>query len=145
MSGETEDRDLGMDRPIDRRDFLNGVALSIGATLFARQGLAADSAAAEASSQEPLLAQGITPQDSRYYPPRLTGLRGSHPGSFETAHAKRDGASWEDAEDTGERYDVVVVGAGMSGLAAAYFFRKAMPAVRVLILDNHDDFGGHAK
>ena len=145
MSGETRDRALGMDRPIDRRDFLNGVALSIGATLIAGKGLAADSGAADAASQEPFLAQGITPQDSRYYPPRLTGMRGSHPGSFETAHATRDGESWEGAEDTGERYDVVVVGAGMSGLAAAYFFRKAMPGIRVLILDNHDDFGGHAK
>jgi spermidine dehydrogenase len=145
MTDKTRDRDLGMDRPIDRRDFLNGVALSIGATLVAGKGLAAESAAGDASSQEPFLAQGITPQDSRYYPPRLTGMRGSHPGSFETAHAKRDGENWQGAEDTGERYDVVVVGAGMSGLAAAYFFRKAMPGIRVLILDNHDDFGGHAK
>jgi spermidine dehydrogenase len=145
MSGETRDRDLGMDRPIDRRDFLNGVALSIGATLIAGEGWAAESVGADASSQEPSLAQGTTQQDSRYYPPRLTGMRGSHPGSFETAHARRDGESWEGAEDTGERYDVVVVGAGMSGLAAAYFFRKAMPGIKVLILDNHDDFGGHAK
>jgi spermidine dehydrogenase len=135
-----------MDRPIDRRDFLNGVALSIGATLMAGEGLAAESApAASASSQEPSAAQGMTPQDSRYYPPRLTGMRGSHPGSFEAAHASRDGQSWEGAEDTGERYDVVVVGAGLSGLAAAYFSRKAMPRIRILILDNHDDFGGHAK
>ena len=145
MSGETRDRALGMDRPIDRRDFLNGVALSIGATLIAGEGLAAESVPAGAGPQEPFLAQGITQQDSRYYPPRLTGMRGSHPGSFETAHARRDGETWQGAEDTGERYDVVVVGAGMSGLAAAYFFRKAMPGIRVLILDNHDDFGGHAK
>jgi len=122
MTGKTRDRDLGMDRPINRRDFLNGVGLSIGATVIAREGFAAQPAAAHPSSQEAFLAQGMTPQDSRYYPPGLTGMRGDHPGSFETAHAKRDGESWEGAQDTGERYDVVVVGAGMSGLAVAYFF-----------------------
>ncbi len=48
--------------------------------------------------------------------------------------------------DTGELYDLVVVGGGVSGLAAAYFFRKeAGPDARILVLDNHDDFGGHAK
>jgi spermidine dehydrogenase len=84
-----------------------------------------------------------------YYPPALTGLRGSHPGSFETAHSLRDGTFWDQVGkpvDTGESYDLVVVGAGISGLAAAHYFRKvAGPKARILILDNHDDFGGHAK
>src|SRR5581483_10899419 len=49
-------------------------------------------------------------------------------------------------DDTGESYDLIVVGGGISGLAAAYYFRKiAGPKARVLVLDNHDDFGGHAK
>ena len=60
-----------------------------------------------------------------------------------------DGDFWEGAgkpEASGETYDLVVVGAGISGLAAAYFYRKsAGPQARILILDNHDDFGGHAK
>jgi spermidine dehydrogenase len=90
-----------------------------------------------------LLAQGTA------YPPALTGLRGSHVGSFETLHALRDGgAFWKSAgtaSDTGEEYDLVVVGAGISGLTAAYAYRKARPNARVLVLDNHDDFGGHAK
>ena len=48
--------------------------------------------------------------------------------------------------DTGETYDLVVVGGGISGLAAAYFYRaKTNPAAKILIVDNHDDFGGHAK
>ncbi len=34
---------------------------------------------------------------------------------------------------------------GISGLSAAHFFRKARPDARILLLDNHDDFGGHAK
>ncbi len=73
-------------------------------------------------------------------------MRGSHPGSFEAAHALRDGRSSTDADDTGERYDLIVVGGGISGLAAAYFYRKTVGAgAKILILDNHDDFGGHAK
>src|SRR5208282_2854132 len=84
-----------------------------------------------------------------YYPPGKTGLRGDHLGSFEAMHKVRDGAFWEDAPkpvDTGESYDLVVVGGGISGLAAAHFFhRTAGDKARVLILENHDDFGGHAK
>jgi len=123
------DRDLGMDRAIDRRDFLGGTALAVGATL---------GGAAPAPGW---------PQDvPGFCPPALTGLRGSHPGSFEAAHALRDGdAKAAPAESTGETYDLIVVGAGISGLSAAYFWRAAHPRARVLILDNHDDFGGHAK
>ena len=72
-------------------------------------------------------------------------MRGSHPGSFEVAHGLVNGATW-DGEDSGEEYDLVVVGGGISGLSAAYFYRQAMgDGARILILDNHDDFGGHAK
>ena len=72
-------------------------------------------------------------------------MRGSHPGSFEAAHRLRDGAPLGQAEGRVERYDLVIVGGGISGLAAAEFYRAAKPEARVLILDNHDDFGGHAK
>jgi spermidine dehydrogenase len=93
--------------------------------------------------------QAAREQSPDYYPPALTGLRGSHPGSFDVAHSLRDGTFWAQAGtplDTGEFYDLVVVGGGISGLSAAHFFRKvAGPKARVLILDNHDDFGGHAK
>ena len=80
-----------------------------------------------------------------YYPPALQGLRGSHPGSFEAAHALRDGRAPPRATSTGEAYDLVVVGGGISGLAAAFLYRERRPAARVLVLENHDDFGGHAK
>jgi spermidine dehydrogenase len=97
---------------------------------------AADAAAGATASQD----------GPGYYPPLLTGMRGSHPGSFEAAHALRDGAAAPHGEDAGESYDLVVVGAGISGLAAAHFFRaRTSPRSRVLVLDNHDDFGGHAK
>ena len=46
---------------------------------------------------------------------------------------------------TGEHYDLVIVGGGISGLSAAHFYRASRPDARILILDNHDDFGGHAK
>ena len=132
-----DDEALGMSRPIDRRDFLNGVAVAIGAL---GTGLAGQTAAAEAA---------IWPQDRPdYYPPLLDGLRGSHPGSFENAHKLRDGEFWSAAagiKETGEDYDLIVVGAGISGLAAARFYSDAHPGARILILDNHDDFGGHAK
>ena len=79
------------------------------------------------------------------YPPRLTGLRGSHPGSFEVAHKLRDGDLPLQAPGPAETYDLVIVGGGISGLSAAYFYRERKPSARILILDNHDDFGGHAK
>ena len=95
------------------------------------------------------LAGGPAAQDAAgYYPPALTGLRGNHPGSFEGAHRLRDGDFWSQAgkiTDTNEAYDLVVVGGGISGLAAAHFYRARHADARILILDNHDDFGGHAK
>jgi len=134
------DRALGMDRPVDRRDFLNGVAVTVGAL---GAGLLDGGRALAQAAAAPW------PQDEPgYYPPLLNGMRGSHSGSFENAHKLRDGDFWTGANapaDTGERYDLVVVGAGISGLSAAHFYRAARPNARILILDNHDDFGGHAK
>jgi spermidine dehydrogenase len=137
------DRVLGMDRPITRRDFLNGIA--IGATAAASAPLFAAPLPNAAPAADPQPSQAA--QDAfGYYPPLLTGLRGSHPGSFEDAHALKDGHTWPAAIDTGEEYDLIVVGGGISGLAAAHFYRAHSSAKsRILILDNHDDFGGHAK
>jgi len=120
---------------ITRRDFLNGCAIGV--------------AAGSGLTPLELMAQGgqgavALPPD--YYPPTLQGLRGSHEGSFEIGHAMRDGQSWQSADAGDGHYDLVVVGGGISGLAAAYFYRKQHgPQSRILILDNHDDFGGHAK
>jgi spermidine dehydrogenase len=129
------DRALGMDRPIARRDFLNGVAVVAGTSVAAAAIPAGSAQAATAEQDQP-----------GYYPPTLTGMRGSHPGSFEAAHRLRDSAvTLPPATPGGEHYDLVIVGAGISGLSAAYFYRQARPGARILILDNHDDFGGHAK
>ena len=134
------DRELGMFRNTTRRDFLNGVA--IGAGTAAAGGLLSSLVWADAAAD-------TAPQDKPgYYPPALTGLRGSHVGSFEAAHNLRDGNFWKSAgkpADTGEAYDLIIVGGGISGLATAYFWRAQKPDARILILDNHDDFGGHAK
>src|SRR5581483_8450235 len=94
---------------------LNGVALTVGAAMLPA-GLAA------------WQGENVAQDSPDYYPPRLAGLRGSHVGSFETAHSLRDGTFWDQAgkpSETGEKYDLVVVGGGISGLAAAHFYRKA--------------------
>ena len=126
---KTGDRDLGMHAAITRRDFVHDVGLAaIGLAL-------------------PWPALATSQADAGYYPPTLTGLRGSHPGSFEVAHAlAREHKLFDNPRMLDEAYDLVVVGGGISGLASAYYYRKLHGAdARILILDNHDDFGGHAK
>src|SRR3954463_10474929 len=113
---------------ITRRDFLGGAALAIAAGLTPLDQLRADTA--------------------RYYPPALTDLRGSHPGAFEVAHRlAREGETFAfEGLPVEEEYDLVVVGGGISGVAAAWVYREAFgETAKGLILENHDDFGGHAK
>jgi spermidine dehydrogenase len=133
-----EYRDLGMTRRIPRRDFLNGVAVGITgayAASKARRLVAAD------------FEQGAP--DPGVYPPARTGLRGNDPSAVAAFEPMRQGAYRQFPAldvDTHETYDLVIVGAGISGLAAAHFWRRALGASqKILILDNHDDFGGHAK
>src|SRR5580700_4889460 len=132
------DCELGMNRPISRRDFLNGVAVGVGGAIAAPHWVAALDSHEYAPEKDP-----------NYYPPALTGMRGNHDGTLTFAHRMRDGEFWNSIgspESTGESYDLIVVGGGISGLAAAYFYRKNVgPNARILVLDNHDDFGGHAK
>jgi spermidine dehydrogenase len=139
MSHEKHDRELGMQEKITRRDFLNGVSVAVGASLLAVNPLWLE---AFGVPQSPFAPE----KDPGYYPPAKTGMRGSHDGSWEVAHALRDGTEWPETVADNESYDLIVVGAGISGLAAAYFYRKsAGNDARILLLDNHDDFGGHAK
>jgi len=134
----TNERDqaLGMGAKITRRDFLNGVALTVGAAAIPPEMWAA--AAADLEAQD---APGYIPRQD--WPARK-------PRRVVRDHAQGPQRRfWESAPkpvDTGESYDLVVVGGGISGLAAAHFFRKAAgDKARILILENHDDFGGHAK
>ena len=134
------DRELGMDRNITRRDFVNGVGVALTSSLLPTSKVSAFASLIEQAQLEQV------PQAGEYYPPTRTGMRGSHPGSFEVAHALTEGGRWDNPTDTGEHYDLVVVGAGMSGLSSAYFFSNdAGRSAKVLLIDNHDDFGGHAK
>jgi spermidine dehydrogenase len=128
MPWSTDDIRLGMHRAISRRDFLNGAAV-LGA------------AATLPLGSRPTFAQASP------YPPAFTGLRGQTDADFAVMHAIRDGSFWDTAGTpaaTGEHYDLVVIGAGISGLAAAVLYRQQKPGARVLVLDNTDDFGGHA-
>ncbi len=121
-----------MKNKITRRDFLNGTQVAIGASLLSPWNALLG---AEVSQPSP---------GADYYPPALTGLRGSHEGSWETMHARVMGNTWPTGAPE-EHYDLVVVGGGISGLSAAHFYRKERPDGRILVLDNRDDFGGHAK
>ncbi len=87
---------------------------------------------------------GLTGDPAEYYPPALTGLRGTHDGAWETMHARVSGQTWPVGKPE-EQYDLIVVGGGISGLSAAHLYRQHRPRAQVLVLDNHDDFGGHAK
>jgi len=114
-----------MSNDITRRDFLDGIACAIVA----------------GAAPRPILAQGGAP-----YPPARTGYGGSRPEDFSVAHGVRDGRRYSlDSQPVSERYDYIVIGAGIGGLASAHYLRHARPRARILILDNHDDFGGHAR
>ncbi len=117
------ERALGMDRFISRRDFLNGIAAGACASLAGFP-----------------LSAGAIPSG---------GFQGQTDQAFAVMHALRGGRFWDNAgaiEPAGEHYDLIVVGAGISGLAAAFLFKQQAGAgSRILILDNCEDFGGHAR
>lgn len=118
---------------ITRRDFVNGTLIAAGTAALTKHAQSTDA---------------LKACDPAYYPPARTGLRGSHPGSNKYAHAMAIDGETDFGSVTGldEKYDLVVVGGGISGLAAAYYYRqKHGQDAKILILDNHDDFGGHAK
>ena len=137
---------LGMDQPITRRDFINGMAVAATTALPISQAFAPQA-----------FAQGALPTDSTalaaqdapdYYPPHAH----RHAGQPRPVPSKRPtpcamAARQPAPIDSGEEYDLIVVGAGISGLSAAHFYRAGKPRgkARILLLDNHDDFGGHAK
>ncbi|GGD85268.1 spermidine dehydrogenase SpdH [Croceicoccus mobilis] len=130
------DRALGMGMDISRRDFMHGMTAAAGA------------AAVAGGFPGAAMAQGsYSPAAAATYPPLRTGMRGFHPGAFEPVHDLAwNGVEPPAGESTGEMYDLVVVGGGLSGLAAAYFYRKqAGPSAKILILDNLQGIGGHAQ
>jgi spermidine dehydrogenase len=139
VSREKDEKKLGMGCAIPRRDFLNGFAVAVGGSLL--------SPGTQWFEHFGLPYSPLSPQsNSNYYPPALTGMRGTTDAVMEVGHALRDGNTWSNPTADSDSYDLIVVGGGISGLASAYFFRKlAGPKAKILILENHDDFGGHAR
>ena len=134
------DRELGMNRPINRRQFLDGIAVGSGViALGSVVGCGSDSGSTSTS-----ISGG-----NAAYPPTVQGMRGNTDISRMVLHSLRDGIFSEDignADDTGEKYDLVVVGGGLSGLSAARFYQQEFGQnARILILDAMDDCGGHAR
>jgi len=133
MNWNPQDKQLGMNKPITRRDFLDGVAITVS-SLTAAKLLSPLNALAEQNS---------------IYPPLTSGLTGQTDTAFHVMHAIRDGSFWKNTQpaiNTGEHYDLVVVGAGLSGLSAAFIYQQQAGVDKsVLLIDPLEDFGGHAK
>jgi spermidine dehydrogenase len=120
---------------ITRREFIDGFACTVAA------GVAGVASATVTRAQD-----AGAPVSGAAYPPGRTGYLGSRPADFAVAHGIRDGRRYQiDSQPITERYDVVIIGAGIGGLASAHYLRRLRPTARILILDNHDDFGGHAR
>ena len=138
------DKELGMGSAITRRDFVYGSSLFLSSTMVGC-GESIDKTSSASSDYS-------FDVNANWYGPGGIGdyavSHGNTPELIKTAHKIRSGqfnTKTTDAVDTGEEYDLVVVGGGFSGLSAAYHFNRLNPAGRVLILDNHPIFGGEAK
>ena len=120
-----------MGAKIARRDFLNNTLLGVGAALLSQ--------AAPAESRDTFTGYGGVGD--------YAASNGDPWPVLSIGHKLRDGAyRMVDASDTGENFDLVIVGGGLSGLGAAYYFSKATGGrKRCLILENHPMFGGHCK
>src|SRR5580704_5218878 len=139
------DRAIGMDASITRRDFLGATLLASGASLLdgwsPAEIRATRNGSLAAVQNDDWTSYGGVGEYSR--------SNGNTYEVMETGHKMRDGAYDRlppNTVETGETYDCVIVGGGISGLAAALFFqRQAGPGKSCLLLENHPIFGGEAK
>ncbi|MFO1465906.1 MAG: FAD/NAD(P)-binding protein [Steroidobacteraceae bacterium] len=134
-------RSLGMDAPITRRDFVNGVLIGTGAALLPASGLAfSESAKLDLSPSGSAWTGYGGVGDYRWSNGNTEAVR-------DAAHGIRDRSYPDDAQvPIDEAVDTVIVGGGFSGITAAYEFNKRRkPGQTCLVLDNHPMFGGEAK
>ncbi len=140
-------RFINLDNSVTRRDFVGGTLLGAGAALLSSS---APGFMREASAQTiPAPLMGLGPD---WTGPGGIGDYAKSNGNthdvVNVGHGLRTGAydkMLKGAVDTGETYDLVVVGAGFAGNSAAYTYLKERPDDRILMLDNHPIFGGEAK
>lgn len=128
-----EKQRLGLDRTITRRDFLKVMMVGAGSLMI-------PGCASMASDSDPDPVTPPSPSSVRSF------FGGDTEESFSPCHRVSDGEQFDQgAEDAGEIYDLVIVGAGLGGLTAAYFYHQERPEEKILLLDNHADFGGDAQ
>ena len=144
-----DDKELGLDQPITRRDFVHGAALGLAA---AAAGCDRPPPEAPPAVEVPQAPEYDFELGADWYGPGGTGdyasSHGNTPDVVRAAHEIRAGAPerpWSEALDDGGEYDLIIVGGGFAGLSAAHHFRRLHPEGRALILDNHPIFGGEAK
>jgi spermidine dehydrogenase len=141
MSGSDRDGASPLDPRITRRDFLGTTLIGSGAALLSGCGRSEEQGSAAATAGP----------DAAWNGPGGVGeYRGSNGVTWRTmeaGHRIRDGAhaALANVRDSGERYDLVIVGGGFAGLGALHAFRKEHPRGTCLLLDNQELFGGYAK
>lgn len=142
---------LGLDTGITRRDFVGGTLIGTGVALLGMHAPFMVRSACAAPNPQLVGAQ-LTGLDPEWTGPGGVGdyarSNGNTHVEVNAAHALRNGdfnRQLESASDTGEVYDLVVVGCGFAGLGAGYTFKKARPNGSALLLDNHSIFGGEAR
>ncbi len=147
MSGKKKVGNTEFNPAITRRDFVGGTLIGSGAALLAAK---APGLIRQAEAQT--LAAPLNDLGPDWTGPGGVGDYATANGNTHTvvnaAHTFRNhdlDARINSAADTGEEYDLVVVGAGFAGCTAAYTYLKEHPDARVLIFDNHDIFGGEAR
>jgi len=135
-SHSTGDAAFGMNTPITRRDFLGSTLLASGAIL-----LGPTTPAELLAGKDEFTGYGGVGEYAK--------SNGNTLDVLQVGHSIRDRAYDplpKEVIDTGETYDCVIVGGGISGLAAALFFqRQSGSGMKCLILENHSIFGGEAK
>jgi spermidine dehydrogenase len=129
---------------ITRRDFLNGTLLGLGGLM-----LGCRPSRPTPPAGDPGVGGSAGPDWYGYG--GVGDYRDSHgnsPEAVETAHRLRDGGFPSDLSrvESGEEYDLVIVGAGLAGLGAALeYSKRRRPGHTCLMLDDHPIFGGEAK